>query len=53
MIRYAGPPRVLPIVERRGPIRTLLIDDTSMLKKGKHLVSVARQYCGQLGKQDK
>ncbi|MEA2727876.1 MAG: hypothetical protein QOF70_2351 [Acetobacteraceae bacterium] len=36
MRRYAGPPRVLRIVERRGPIRTLIIDDTSMPKKSKH-----------------
>jgi SRSO17 transposase len=44
--------RVLPVIAQRGPIRALIVDDTGIPKKGMHSVGVARQYCGQIGKQD-
>ena len=42
----------LAAIHKRGPLEGWMVDDTGIPKKGQHSVGVARQYCGQLGKQD-
>ena len=42
----------LPTLLANGGMSAWIVDDTGMAKQGDHSVGVARQYCGNLGKQD-
>ena len=43
---------VLGRMMRQAALTAWIVDDTSFVKKGKHSVGVARQYCGTVGKQE-
>jgi SRSO17 transposase len=43
---------VMPVIEQRGPIVPWIVDEIGIFGKGRHPLGVARQDCGQFGKQD-
>ena len=51
LLRIAGR-AVLGQMERHGSVMSWTVDDSGIPEKGKYSVGVARQYCGNLGKQD-
>ena len=43
---------VLPALQQKARELVWPVDDTGIVKKGRHSVGVARQYCGQVGKHE-
>lgn len=49
-VRRAAVTYALPMIERRSPVESWILDDTGMMKQGSHSVGVQRQYTGTVGK---
>jgi SRSO17 transposase len=49
-VRHVAASHAIEAITAHGPVEAWIVDDTGMLKQGKHSVGVQRQYTGSAGK---